>query len=68
MRTCEDVSESISACDLEGWVFGSKDIQQKCSETAQNTQETESSNDPQQQDGLRVDTVICERMNKTVYH
>lgn len=48
----------ISACDLQCRVLGSKHIQEEGSQAAQDTQETEGSNHPQQQDGLRVHTVI----------
>lgn len=56
--TCENVCKCISSCDLESRVFGSKHIQEECSQTAQDAQETKGGDHPQQQDGLRVHTVI----------
>lgn len=55
LRTCKNVSEGVSARDLQSWMFGSKDIQEKRGQAAQNTQEAESSDDPQEENRLGVD-------------
>lgn len=48
----------ISASDLKCRVLGAKHIQEESSQAAQDAQETEGSDHPQQQDGLRIHTVI----------
>lgn len=39
-------------------MLGAKHVQEEGSQTAQDSEETEGSYDPQQKDGLRVDTVL----------
>lgn len=56
--TGEDVCEGVSAGDAQGWVLGPEDVQQEGGETAQDSEEAEGSDDPQEEDGLRVHTVI----------
>lgn len=62
--TCEDVSESVAASDLQRWVLGAKDIQEESREAADDSQEAEGSDDPEQQDRLRVHAIICEVKKK----
>lgn len=56
----------ISACDLQCRMFGSKNIQEKSSQAAQDAQEAEGSDHPQQQDGLWIHTVIWR--NRDITH
>lgn len=56
--TCENMCKSISAGYFQGRVLGTKHIQEKSSQTAEDSQETKASDYSQQQDGLRVHAVI----------
>lgn len=48
----------VSACDFQSGVLGAKHVQEEGGQTAQDAQEAEGSDHPQQEDGLRVDTVL----------